>query len=161
MSYKDKRHDKEYFGKNYKKYRKRERIVLEENKCKYIGINKSLKKFYNYKVDGDLISSNTKPERCDFLVIFTSDDKDSDNKAYFIELKGTNISKALEQIIATFKNEDIIFELKNHKYYARVISKRHPPNIRNQKDILKHKKTLTDKYNCSVEVKNSPFEENI
>ncbi len=161
MSYKNKWNSKEYINKNYNNtekinYRKRKHIVLEENKCKYIGINKSLKEFYTYKVDGDLIPSNTKLERCDFLLICTSD-----NKTYFIELKGKDISKAFKQIIATLENKDITSELENPKYYARIVLKRCPPNIENQKDIRKYKKALKEKYKCDIKISNSPLEEDI
>ena len=59
-------------------------IVCEENKRKFIGLNKNRKTILKVKVDGCL--KKIEGKRCDWLLIDISA-----NIAYFIELKGSDV----------------------------------------------------------------------
>ncbi len=68
------------------------RFVSKENGCEHIGINHG-SHIRHYKVDGGIFPSGTKPGRCDFLLL-----NDTKKTAYYIELKGSDIPKAIEQV---------------------------------------------------------------
>jgi hypothetical protein len=67
-------------------------IVAEENKMKFILENKNAKEICKIKIDDGYIASS-KVEKCDFLVLNCPD-----KVAFFIELKGHNLLKAISQI---------------------------------------------------------------
>jgi hypothetical protein len=68
-------------------------VTCTDNKCstKYIYENDSLDELSKYRVDGCLI--NDDGSKCDFLLLNCNK-----NTAYFIELKGSDLIKAVEQI---------------------------------------------------------------
>jgi len=70
------------------------------------------------KVDGCLISSQTVP-KCDYLFY-----SNSGKEFYFVELKGTDIEKAFEQICATIKHVNTIanIQIKKNKIHGFVVS---------------------------------------
>ena len=68
------------------------RFVSKENGCEHIGINHG-SHIRHYKVDGGIFPSGTKPRRCDFLLL-----NDTKKTAYYIELKGSDIPTAIEQV---------------------------------------------------------------
>ena len=68
-------------------------IICEEHNKKYIAHNPNRKfNVRKYQLDGNLIKNKT---CCDYLVL-----DDSNTKAYYVELKGQDIQKALEQLEA-------------------------------------------------------------
>jgi hypothetical protein len=73
---------------------KRPKVICKEKKSKYTYENRSLDQITKYRVDGNLIKEEG--EKCDFLLLNCEK-----KKAYFIELKGSNILKAIDQITAT------------------------------------------------------------
>lgn len=64
-----------------------------ENGCKHIGNNVDLNYVDQYKVDGQVFRAGSGPERCDFLLL-----NEEKQTAYYIELKGTSIPKAIQQL---------------------------------------------------------------
>ena len=70
---------------------KQKRIVSREKSKEHIAINDNDCLVRQFKIDGYVITENIK--KCDYLVL--NDDKFT---AYFIELKGTDITGAIEQI---------------------------------------------------------------
>ena len=74
---------------------RRSKIIIQENKSKYIAKNNDTALVEQYKVDGCLI---TKGIRCDYLLI-----NSSKLKSYFIELKGSDINHAVDQIDQSIK----------------------------------------------------------
>lgn len=64
-----------------------------ENHCIHIGNNPSGSYIRQFRVDGDVFSKDSPVQRCDYLLL-----NDTHLKAYYIELKGSNISKAIDQI---------------------------------------------------------------
>jgi hypothetical protein len=91
-------------------------ITCKENGKNYTYKNKSLDKITKYRVDGNLIKEEGK--KCDFLLLNCKK-----KKAYFIELKGSDLYQAIDQITAT------IDRLKIQQYdftsiNARIVSTR-------------------------------------
>lgn len=73
------------------------RIVCkdEKNSQKYIANNVDDSEVYKYRIDGEVIKEGKK---CDFLVL----NKDK-NDIYLIELKGSDLEYAIEQLLETEK----------------------------------------------------------
>ncbi len=81
------------------------------------------------------LKSDITTERCDYLMHF----KDK-NKLYFIELKGSDIAKAINQIITSFnvfKNHYL-----NYEYQARIVCGQGIPEFRQNKNYIKLKSLL-------------------
>ena len=99
----------------------------------------------HYKLDGELIQQTT---CCDFLLI-----NDSRKKAYFIELKGSNIDEAVKQLEA---GERICrVELKGYAFLYRIVcSNAKTHKIRN----LKYRK-FKEKCGSRLEMKERRLEE--
>jgi hypothetical protein len=91
-------------------------FVCEENGRKYIIQNKDSKHFCKYLVDNGLIKDKAK-EKCDFLVI-----KCEDKIACLIELKGTNVKKAINQILSTISDLGINWKLLQISLHARIVA---------------------------------------
>ena len=72
-------------------------IVSSEHSKKHIAHNVHHSAVYQYRVDGDLIADSTRL-RCDFLL-----ENEDTKHAYLIELKGSNLDHAVEQIENTIK----------------------------------------------------------
>lgn len=78
------------------------KIVVKENKRKYVLQNPSGKEICTVRIDGCVISSQ-KQAKCDFMIIVCNT-----RDVYFIELKGRDIFHGVEQLNQTidyFKNE--------------------------------------------------------
>ena len=69
------------------------RVVSKENGCKHIGINDRSHEIRQFQVDGGILPKSKEPSRCDYLVV-----NDTARRAYFIELKGSDVRKAMRQI---------------------------------------------------------------
>ncbi len=67
-------------------------IVCRENQSEYRYINNAKQRVAKIRVDGGLILDKNR-QKCDWLLV----DCDS-ARSFFIELKGSNVNKALEQI---------------------------------------------------------------
>ncbi len=80
-------------------------VVSSENGKKHIVDNHKSKYYiYQYKIDGDIVTSQT-VSKCDYIVEV---DKDNKSIAFIIELKGSDVSHAIDQIKSTlcmFKKE--------------------------------------------------------
>lgn len=67
-----------------------------ENRCSHIAHNPEQKYIRQFKIDGEVLPAGTAPQRCDYLLL-----DDTTQKSYYIELKGSDISVAIEQIEST------------------------------------------------------------
>jgi hypothetical protein len=77
-------------------YKCDKKIVLEENKSKITFLNPNQDKILRIKVDGCVISDN-ETLRCDYALI------PSDEVEIYVELKGSDIVHAVEQIKSTIQ----------------------------------------------------------
>lgn len=92
----------------------RKKVVFEDtgSSTKFVYENNSLDKLTRYTVDGCLITGGA--SRCDFLLL--NCDK---QQAFFIELKGSDLIKAVEQIDATIT--ELYPQLKDFAIEARIV----------------------------------------
>jgi hypothetical protein len=106
-------------------------VVVEEKNRKYVGENSNGKSFTKYRVDGCLIIEGKK---CDYMLI-----NNDESKAYFIELKGRDLIRAVEQIECTI--DEMLINLKNFEIYARIVlTKVTVPDIKDSKYIRLERK---------------------
>ena len=90
-------------------------IVSKENQNEHILHNNYGYMVFQYRVDGEIVKDG-KDERCDYIV---EAQKISDLLAYFIELKGSDLNKALDQIEAAIYMLDD--RLRGYKVLPRVV----------------------------------------
>jgi hypothetical protein len=114
-------------------------IVCSENKSTYRYVNKSRQHVAKIKVDGGLVPS-TDTKKCDWLLI----NWDSAH-SFFVELKGCDVKKAIDQINATL---DLLWaDVKTMGIgiaHARIVLSKTPnPNfIRSEQRILEKRLKL-------------------
>ena len=79
---------------DYKPFRTGQYPVFtsSENGCRHIGNNTKRQYVRHFKVDGEIFTG-TVETRCDYLLL-----NDDTKTAYYIELKGSDLSKAIRQI---------------------------------------------------------------
>lgn len=128
-------------------------------------INPNQKFIIKLQVDGCLINDTAR--RCDFLLLVCNAPEKS--VAYFIELKGGNLTDAIEQIQLTI--ERLSNQLKTFDFRCRIVQTRTPPTqvINQKKEVLLHflKKAkfapnVRDvKVTELVQIKNTPYTETI
>lgn len=99
------------------------KILLKDNKNKseFIGYNPDKKDILNITVDGCLIKDGIK---CDYLLI-----EKEKHVACFIELKGSDINHAYQQLETTIKsinNQPKYISAKFKKIFAFIVSTRFP-----------------------------------
>ena len=90
------------------------RIVSEENGCKHVGINDQSHEIRQFQIDGGAITG-TAVLRCDYLVV-----NDTARRAYYIELKGSDVKKAMRQIDNTVA---MTKDLDGYTVFPRIIFK--------------------------------------
>lgn len=64
-----------------------------EKGCVHIGRNPAPAYIRQFKVDGEIFKKGAAEEKCDYLLL-----NDDAHKAYYIELKGSDIPKAIRQV---------------------------------------------------------------
>lgn len=131
------------------------RLSAEENGRKFVLITDNWEKVQKVKVDGALIYEQT-TEKCDYFFFYNPDLKEKKREAYFVELKGKNISKAINQIMTTlqlFIREGIMTHISLQKAF--VVSSRVPQTDRK---IEKLKEDMKKNHKCPVKIKNDRIE---
>lgn len=101
---------------SYKPFRsgKYSEFRSSENRCTHIGVNNNAYDVRQFRVDGEVYSKADTASRCDYLLL-----NDSKADAYFIELKGSDIKKAIQQIESTIA--EILPSIQTYTVYPRVI----------------------------------------
>lgn len=125
-------------------------VVSKEKGNEHILHNHSGYVVYQYRVDGEIMKDSLK-ERCDFIV---EAQKDSDQRAYMIELKGSDLNKALGQLIKTI--EWYKKNLQGYKILPRVVIHRTPTHDIQGAEYRSFKKKYPE-----LMVKNKKMEERI
>lgn len=90
-------------------------VSCENGKKHTVDNRKSKYCIYQYKIDGDIVTSQ-KVSKCDYIVEI---DKNNEAFAFIIELKGSDVSHAIDQIKSTlcmFKEK-----LRGYKIYPRIV----------------------------------------
>lgn len=93
--------------------RRAEIVCKDRSKRCYRGMNPDEKLFCRYLVDGGLITTK-KQAKCDYLII-----GGSEQKAYFIELKGGDITHAAKQIDSTL--DELEEDLDGFVLFGRIV----------------------------------------
>jgi hypothetical protein len=92
---------------------RRKIIVITENKTTYKALNKAGKEFNHFKVEDNLITGNE--SKCDDLLLGCGYPK----QAYFIELKGSDLTKAIDQLKSSI--DKLKGRLDGYKLHARIV----------------------------------------
>lgn len=146
----------QYFEENHKaciSEKSGSNIVVEDKKSKgiqYRIVNEKQLSFHIIEIDG-CVFKETDGKKCDYLVL-----QATQKIAIFVELKGKDISSAVQQILATFDKLEIY--LPDYKVFARIVGKS-LPNIENtpNKNILEKKLKTKNKKYAEIEVKDMYF----
>ena len=88
-------------------------IVSKENHREHRAINVDGDRVFHYKIDGDIVPKSDPHARCDYLI-----EDETKNRLYLIELKGTDVKRAVEQIEATI---DLFADKFQGIFYPRII----------------------------------------
>ena len=124
-------------------------VTSAENGSKHIANNRDKNDIRQFKIDGDVFPVNTEPQRCDYLLL-----NDTKKTAYFIELKGTQAKKAIDQIEASIS--EIKGSIPQYKIYRRIVTSRGTHGV--QQESLTRWKI---KFRLSAKTGTSPMEEAI
>ena len=102
--------------------------------------------FTRLKIDAFLINSQ-EIEKCDFGFV-----RHSNNDFYFVELKGSNIEKALNQIVSTINYfEENLIQIPKSKSFGFIVSSKVPSA---GTDVNKLKQIFAKNYGKVLEIKN-------
>lgn len=85
-----------------------------ENQCVHIGQNPARNHVRQFKVDGEVFTAQSTESRCDYLLL-----NDTETKSYYIELKGSDLPKAIEQIENTIRL--LSPSIRNYKIFRRIV----------------------------------------
>lgn len=89
-------------------------FTSSENRCTHIGKNPGGHSVRQFKVDGEVFPKGTSPQRCDYLLL-----NDTEKTSYYIELKGSDIPKAVRQIDSTIAL--IRPSIPDYKIFRRIV----------------------------------------
>ena len=128
---------------------KRQRtIVSEENKRKHVANNDDGNLVRHFRIDGGIVPASSSMSRCDYLVINLEK-----NNAYPIELKGTDVKHAVDQIRSTITY--LGSELSSYTILPRIIYNSNTHGVRDSKV-----RSLKNDYPGCV-IKTNTYEEKI
>ena len=134
----------------------RQRIIVSSDRggCVHRAINDEVCRVRQYRIDGEVYKEDG--ERCDWLLL-----NDDWEEVYYIELKGSDISKAIQQIISTEK----LFaeELKHYTSFYRIIYKTGSHGVNSSRTVRWKERCGRDARTgkAVAVVKNRLYEENI
>lgn len=117
--------------------------------CQHRALNKQRKLVRQFRIDSEVIPSTNPAKRCDFLVL-----NDESETAYYIELKGSDILYAVEQIITT--ESYCKDSVKGYKSFYRVIYRSATHDVRGSKALA-----LKRQFKGQLIIKENMLEENI
>lgn len=102
----------------YSKISNDEIICKEKGRTFHLHTNNA--SFAKVKIDGGVVAENTSELRCDYLII----KQKTEDIEIFVELKGNKITKAMEQLIASY--DKYANKRPKTKHYACIVSSRYP-----------------------------------
>jgi hypothetical protein len=124
------------------------RIATEKGK-KYEII--CTEEYLRIQIDACVINDNSL-EKCDYLFIRDFNCECKKTEFFFVELKGSDIVKAFNQIIATISHiKSLPISLKKEIIFGFIVSSKVP---RGGTDVTKLKQIFASKYGKKLEVKN-------
>ncbi len=99
---------------------------VDRGSCKHIARNVNQSDVYQFKIDGEVIKGDER--RCDWLVI-----NGNAKTAYYIELKGSDIEKAIAQLENTYSI--LKKEMPDYETYYRIVYKSGSHSVNSSKVI--------------------------
>ncbi len=120
-------------------------IKCEEKQSKFILLNPDRKKIDKIVVDGCIYKKGGSELRCDYALNYA-------DITIFVELKGTDIKRAIDQILATY--EDAKFKINSRKFAVIVTSKTTVDSTK----VKQQKNKLMNKHKIKLTQSNSPYE---
>lgn len=118
----------------------------KNNKSKVVLENPERKKIQIIQIENCVIPEGTKGGRCDKLIVVIPDDS-----LIFIELKGNDVKKAIEQLIDSINYiKQKCSDIKNKKISCIISCTRCPLSAT---DIQNHKKIFKDTYQATLLIK--------
>lgn len=93
-------------------------VVSDSSSTKYVGLNPEKKAFSLFRIDGYVIPNQNKL-KCDYLLV-----RCIDNNSFFVELKGSDLVHAANQIISSIK--ELTGVLEGHVIHARIVLTKTP-----------------------------------
>lgn len=123
-------------------------IKFEENRRKIIFANPSNLKYLKVKVDGCAIRDNS--IRCDYLLV-----SDDEKEERYVELKGTDVMHAIDQIEATIKRIGEYTDNRHSYVICTGVAPQYTTRIQ-IKQILFH-----NKYKSKLLIKEKEFREKL
>jgi len=97
-----------------------EKVTVKERKCKFTLENPSKTHICRIRIDGCVVQDQD-TRKCDYLVLVC------ENKAaYFVELKGCDFSRAVDQLTRTIEDFRKNYECGEARIFARAVLTRPP-----------------------------------
>lgn len=124
-------------------------FTSSENGCTHVGINVDRNVVRQFKVDGEVLQEGHADSRCDYILL--NDDKKS---SYYIELKGSDLKKAIQQIEDTINM--IAPSIPTYMVFRRIIYRTGSHDVHDSKVTF-----WKGKNKGSVIIKSRMLEENI
>jgi len=124
-------------------------FTSSENGCTHIGENPNRHSVRHFKIDGEVFPKGTAFQRCDYLLL-----NDTAKTSYYIELKGSDIPKAAQQIDSTV--DSLSGSLPGYRIFRRIVYKSGTHKI-DESSIVKWKL----RYKGSVCIKHGQIKEKI
>ena len=103
-------------------------VKSEENGCEHTGRNPARHFLRQFHIDGEVIPRESPVLRCDYLVL-----DDTEPKAYYIELKGSNISRAIDQVENSVRSFQA--SLKGYTVFRRIIYRTGTHSVQSSKAL--------------------------
>lgn len=120
-------------------------IATKENGVHYCAKVRPKREAAVFQVDGCIIREGKK---CDKLVLSVDPEIDGVWRGHFIELKGTNVNDAVQQLESTIKSP--IFQHPTLvKRYARIVAVAFPAN-RADSNVERARNRFKKEYNCEL-----------
>mgnify|MGYP001097583935 CR=1 FL=1 len=136
-------------------YRIRSAVSVKENGKRYsIRLNEPSNSAV-FQIDGDIIKIG---QRCDKLILFETT-KTSKWNEVFVELKGKDITHAIDQIEASVNNEQFR-HASIDKRYARIVGKNIPRNT-SSSVLTRAKIRFLKEYKCDLRAVNPGTSDNL
>ena len=137
---------------DYKPFREGNHSVFpsSENGCRHVGKNINRQSIRHFKVDGEIFKGPGE-ERCDVLLL---NDESTPKTSYYIELKGSDLPKAIRQIENTIKL--LSPSLRGYVVLRRIVYHTGSHNVR-ASSVLRWRA----KYNAVIENIQKTFDGNI
>lgn len=137
---------------------RRSAVKCEENKKKYVLENTKKNHVILYKMDGGIISEDKfvplNTSKCDYLFVIG----DAALNAVLTELKGVNVSKALNQLKGTLLLYKDVF-CKFEHVYARAIVTSSTPNLKASPEYVNLERMIRKDYKGNVKIVEKQFNE--